>query len=193
METGLQATRIAALLWGKDDDNGGLTFKQPDTDKVVAVADHYGPLVPFIYQTGIREDHGQAIRCLSVSDANKDLLLKTSGFLPTLIDGLLLDPDHPTRSDGKTNFKTVAPAVQRDFAEAIAQLAMYQPGREALLEDPAVAEALRQVAEEGWTEEARHCAQSALTALAGRQPDRAESDQDKRHVMLSYQWVRVQV
>ena len=35
---GVYATRIAALVWGRDDDGGGLTFKQRDIDKLVEVA-----------------------------------------------------------------------------------------------------------------------------------------------------------
>jgi hypothetical protein len=79
----------------------------------------------------------------------------------------------------------------QDFAEAIAQLAMYPPGREALLQDPSVAEALHQVAAEGWEEEARMHAQAALVALSDRQPDAGHAEQAhgrNKHVMASYQW-----
>ena len=38
-----------------------------------------------------------------------------------------------------------APCVEQDFAEAIAQLALYPPGREALLKHPTMAEVLQQV------------------------------------------------
>ena len=38
----------------------------------------------------------------------------------------------------------------QDIAEAIAQLAVYRPGREALLEEPSVLEALRQVCRGAW-------------------------------------------
>eukprot|EP01050_Picozoa_sp_SAG11_P016784 SAG11_NODE_2332_length_3506_cov_2.301732_3_plen_126_part_00 len=65
---------------------------------------------------------------------------------------------------------------------------MYPPGREALLRDPTVAEALQQVAVEGWEEEARQFAESALAALSGRQPDTGHAQQDHKHIMLSYQW-----
>ena len=66
---------------------------------------------------------------------------------------------------------------------------MYPPGREALLQDPTVAEALQRVAAEGWEEEARMHAQSALTALSDRQrdPDHEQAP-DQKHVMVSYQW-----
>lgn len=75
--------------------------------------------------------------------------------------------------------------VQRDYAQAIAQLALYPPGREALLQDPTVVPALQQVVSEGWEEEARQHAESALAALADRQPEaRPHLDQDQRHVML---------
>jgi hypothetical protein len=78
----------------------------------------------------------------------------------------------------------------QDFAEAIAQLAMYPPGREALLQDPTVAASLEQVAAEGWEEAARSHAQAALAALSDRQPDvgYAEQAHEHKHVMLSYQW-----
>ena len=77
----------------------------------------------------------------------------------------------------------------QDFAEAIAQIAMYPPGRDALLQDPAVSEALHQVAAEGWEEEARQHAQAALAALSDRQPEQqGHPDPDHKHLMLSYQW-----
>ena len=127
---------------------------------------------------------------LCVSDLNKSLLLNADGFIPLLLDSLLLDPKHPRRSDANTDFDAVCGPVQRDYAEAIAQLSMFPPGREALLRDPAVMPALQQVAAEGFEEQARQHAQSALVALADRQPDvhRTELDEDLRHVMVSYQW-----
>ena len=78
----------------------------------------------------------------------------------------------------------------QDFSEAIAQLAVYGPGRAALLQDPSVSEALQQVAAEGWTAEARAFAESALLAMSDRQPeaDQAQQSHDHRHIMLSYQW-----
>lgn len=74
----------------------------------------------------------------------------------------------------------------QDIVEAIAQLAMYQPGREALLQDPTVAAALQQVVAEGWTDEARENAESALLAMSGRQPEAGhEQDSDHKHIMMS--------
>jgi hypothetical protein len=78
----------------------------------------------------------------------------------------------------------------QDFAETIAQLAMFPPGREALLQDLTVAEALHQVAAAGWTDEAKLYAESALLAMSDRQPDADHHGQNhaQKHIMLSYQW-----
>ena len=74
----------------------------------------------------------------------------------------------------------------QDFAEAIEQLAVYPPGREALLQDPSVMDALQEVADKGWTDEAREFAAGALTALADHQPDAERTvNADQRHVMMS--------
>jgi hypothetical protein len=69
---------------------------------------------------------------------------------------------------------------------------MYTPGREALLQDPTVAAALQQVVAEGWTDEAREHAESALLAMSGRQPGktlatslRHEQDSGHKHIMVS--------
>ena len=75
----------------------------------------------------------------------------------------------------------------QDFAEAIAQLAMFPPGREALLQDPAVVEALQQVAAQGWTSEARMHAESALKALKPPDEHRERVEGGDKHVMVSYQ------
>ena len=76
---------------------------------------------------------------------------------------------------------------RQDFAEALQQLAVYPPGREELLKDPAVAQALHEVAERGWTQEAQGCARGALLALSGREA-LSDVDEDRRHLMISYQW-----
>lgn len=80
---------------------------------------------------------------------------------------------------------------KQDFAEAIAQLAMFSPGREALLLDSSVVQALQQVVTQGWTDEARLSAESALVAMSDRQPVEGREEHrahDQKHVMLSYQW-----
>ena len=74
----------------------------------------------------------------------------------------------------------------QDAAEAIEQLAVYPPGREALLQDPSVTDALQEVADKGWTDEAREHAAGALMALSDQQPaPDAVADPDERHMMMS--------
>jgi hypothetical protein len=185
--SGAQATRVAALVWGRDDDAGGLTFKQVDIDTIVHYLDHRGPAAAF---GPMMSTHGHGLLNLCISDQNKLLLLASKGFIPLIVDSLLLDPEHPRRA--QPDFDAVSPPVQRDFAEAIAQLAMFAPGREALLQDQTVTEALQQVAVEGLTEEARMHAQSALLAMsdaaAAATHEAAppqQDDDDQKHVMMS--------
>lgn len=189
-ETGGHATKIAAKVWGRSDDGGGLAFQQTDIDKIVEGAGHRGDAAQVLPMTA---GHGQSILNLSVSEINKDLLLNAEGFISLLVDSLLLDPDHPRRNDdtllGPTDFEAVKGQVQRDFAETIAQFALYHRGHEALLQHPTVIQALQQVAAEGWEQEARVHADAALAALVDcqRNPDHAQHP-DQKHVMLSYQW-----
>ena len=80
----------------------------------------------------------------------------------------------------------------QDFAEAFHQLAVFAPGQQALLEDPAVEQALQQVAERGWSKEAQESARWALSALSGHKPATDEvpvvhTDEEK-HIMMSYAW-----
>ena len=113
-ETGLTATKVAAVVWGRDEDGGGLTFKQEDVDKVVQAADHRGDTSSLI---GLQTHHCQAILSLTVSDANKELLLLADGFIRILVDSLLLDPEHPRRTQqavlAATDFADVKDPVQR--------------------------------------------------------------------------------
>jgi hypothetical protein len=111
-ETGVQATRIAALVWGRDDDSGGLAFKQHDIDKLVEVSDHRHH---FATRLPMQARWGEVLLSLCVSDTNKCLLLNADGFLSLLQDSLLLDPTHPRRSDGKTDFDAVCGPVRIRF------------------------------------------------------------------------------
>ena len=131
-----------------------------------------------------------------------------------------MEPDHlPRQARGKQDNKTSRKAachnhifihlfahhviaVQRDFAEALEQLAVFQPkGRDAILADPTAMEALQEVVERGWSEEARECAAGALSALSDR--DRGamgggdgagagaggEVDEERQHIMMSCEYL----
>ena len=94
------------------------------------------------------------------------------------VDALLLDPEHP-HADMKPELKTWC---QQHHAECLAQLALFPPGRDALLQDPSVSEALQAVAEAGLSPESREFAQGALLALSDTE---LISKEGQKHVMLS--------
>ena len=94
------------------------------------------------------------------------------------VDALLLDPEHP-HADMKPELKTWC---QQHHAECLAQLALFPPGREALLQNPSVSEALQAVAESGLSPESREFAQGALLALSDTE---LISKEGQKHVMLS--------
>ena len=100
---------------------------------------------------------------LCISDANKPLLLANDLFIPYLISGLFLDPDHP-RADLKDELKIWN---QQTHAECLAQVALFPAGRDALLRNPDVSEALVSVSERGLSEEACEFAKAALKSLRG--------------------------
>ena len=119
---------------------------------------------------------------LCISDANKPLLLASPDFIPYLVDALLLDPAHP-RAGMKQDLKAWC---QTHHAECLAQLAVFEPAREPLRQDPSVVPALEAVAEAGLSADARQYAQDALLALSDKE---LHADvQGQKHVMLSYQW-----
>ena len=68
--------------------------------------------------------------------------------------------------------------------EALQQLALYAPGREAMLNEAFIVTALDEVVERGLTNEARLFARTALLALSEKQ---LVSKDGQKHVMLSYQ------
>ena len=108
------------------------------------------------------------------------LLISSVSFSVPLcsVDALLLDPEHP-HADMKPELKTWC---QQHHAECLAQLALFPPGREALLQDPSVSEALQAVAEGGLSPESREFAQGALLALSDTE---LISKDGQKHVMLS--------
>lgn len=95
---------------------------------------------------------------------------------------LFLDPHHP-RADLKPELKAWNQTIH---AECLAQLAVFPPGRQALLTEASVIPALQEVAATGLTEQARGHAQAALLALSDEALQMRSEGQ--KHVMLSYQW-----
>eukprot|EP01043_Picozoa_sp_COSAG02_P001352 COSAG02_NODE_28_length_51367_cov_70.053932_40_plen_102_part_00 len=71
-------------------------------------------------------------------------------------------------------------------AAGIAQLAMFEPARETLLQDESVLHALQAIVQAPMGEEARQFAEGALLALSGK--DLHAVTEGQKHVMLSYQW-----
>jgi hypothetical protein len=123
-----------------------------------------------------------------ISDTAKQMLLNHSDFIPHLLDGLLLQPEHPRQGSDPV----VKAAVQRDFAECIQQISLFPPGREALRADPAVMQALTELKEKAWTEEAKGSADRTILALTPKQERRKSmmlvddvQAGDAKHIMLS--------
>ena len=106
------------------------------------------------------------------------MLLNNAGFTPHLIDGLMLDPEHP-RKDTDEAIKT---AVQRDFAECVQQIALFPAGCEALTVNETVVQALLTLKDKAWSEEAKVCAEGALMALI---PPEHLEDIEALHIMMS--------
>ena len=88
-------------------------------------------------------------------------------------------------SQGWANLPGLAGPVQLDFAEALHQVAVFEPGREALLQEPAVVPALEEVARNGFTEEAKMSAQRTLAALNPAAVTAAPHATDAPHLMMS--------
>jgi hypothetical protein len=72
---------------------------------------------------------------------------------------------------------------QQHHCEAIAQLAVFEPARKALLEDGSVVPALEAVSTGGLSEATRELAAAALAALSDRKLQMVTDGQ--KHVMLS--------
>ena len=124
---------------------------------------------------------GRGMLNLCISDVAKQMLLSNAGFIPHVVDGLLLNPEHPRKSSDEA----IKAIVQRDFAECIQQLSLFAPGCEAL-KSAGIVEALDALVDKAWTEEAKDSARGALMQLTDRHREVVEeSDPDALHTMLS--------
>ena len=80
--------------------------------------------------------------------------------------------------------------TQEHHAECLAQLAVFEPARDALRQDPSVIPALQAVAEAGLSAQTRQYAQAAIhvLALSDQEMHAIDVEGSQKHVMLSYQW-----
>ena len=119
---------------------------------------------------------------LCVADANKATLVQCDVLIPTLLDALFLDPENP-RKDMDERLRA---GIQCDGAECFLQLALFDPGRELLVEHTEALDALRSLVDgAALTEEARLSASSALAAIDGPAPGPGPDPGDEKHVMMS--------
>jgi hypothetical protein len=187
MTTGATAGPIASSAFGKEEEDG-FVFAQETVDDVIAIlSDQFSgplagwfPICPAHYLTPVHN--------LCISDANKSLLVKSSRLIQLLLEALFLDPAH-ARQDTPDK----AP-IQQAAAECFLQLAVFKPGRELLMQDPAIAEALQALAGgKAMTKQAQLAATTALVAIEGvtshREPELEDDSEQARHIMVSYQWV----
>ena len=174
------ATRLCCGVFGRDEGESEFTFTQYQVDTLITFWSDMVGAVGAYASWKPTADNICALE-LCISDANKPLLLASEKFVPYLVAALLLDP-HAPRAGMKDELKIWC---QTHHVECLAQLAVYRPAREALLQDPAVISALEHVAEAGLSAEAREFAVAALLALSDKQLEMAVDGQ--LHVMLSYQ------
>eukprot|EP01052_Picozoa_sp_SAG31_P001966 SAG31_NODE_66_length_28567_cov_30.222698_7_plen_413_part_00 len=182
--TGSSAAVLCCRTFGRDEGGSEFTFQQQHIDdmtqawsKTVRAFGYYQTLKPSADTISALE--------LSISDMNKTLLLRNKLFIPYLVDALLLDPKHP-RAGMEEEHRIWC---QDHHIECLAQLAVYEPAREVLRQDPTVLPALQAVSESGLSVKARELAGAALLALSDRKLKIViEGQKHYKHIMLSYNW-----
>jgi hypothetical protein len=172
------AAVLCCSVFGRDEGGSGFTFTQQHVDLLITNWSQCVRAVGHYISQRPSADMIFALQ-LCVSDTNKPLLLANKDFIPYLVDALLLNPDHP-RADMKEELKAWC---QQHHCEAIAQLAVFEPARKALLEDGSVVPALEAVSTGGLSEATRELAAAALAALSDRKLQMVTDGQ--KHVMLS--------
>jgi hypothetical protein len=78
--------------------------------------------------------------------------------------------------------------IQRDAAECLMQLALFEPGRDYMRQETAVLDAVRMLVDKAFSEEAKHFAEGALMALLPPEEKPSAThglNSDALHVMLS--------
>ena len=127
------------------------------------------------------------------------LLLANVAFIPFLFEGLFLSPPADTTDKdrdiwqkwsgaGKTATSISTMTFLQDmFAECLAQMALFPPGKEALLHNKSVLQVLHQLVEDGWSEKAKDSGRAALLALSDKEnhSNHDYGPQDNKHIMMS--------
>ena len=176
--TGTNAARVCCSVFGRDEGGSAFTFTPLH---IKTLTDLWSQVVRAVGYRANAKPSGDTIYAaqLCVSDANKPLLIANEMFVPYLVDALLLDPEHP-RAGMKEELKAWC---QQHHCEALAQLAVHDGSREALLRDGSVVPALEAVMKDGLSEEARELAAAAVSALSER--ELVPATEGQKHVMLS--------
>jgi hypothetical protein len=176
---------VCALVFGKEEDGGGFDFSQDSIDTTVnyVLQAFSGALAPF---NPLLPPHFFRIWVpLTISDKNKHLLMQSPDLTKMLIEGLLLDPEHIRQSQDPA----IKAQIQCDAAECFAQLALFEPARDMLRDDPVVLDALRVLVSEAATEAAKQSAEGALMSLDPQAVVR-EFAAESLHVMMSCRCTR---
>jgi hypothetical protein len=155
---------------------------EDDIDGFIALDVEIIACANFGVAISLNANTGRGMLNFCISDAAKLMLLTTPGFIPHLVNALLLDPEHPRNVDGSP--EAVRAIVQRDFAECIQQLSLFAPGCEAL-KSAGIVEALDMLVDKAWTEEAKDSARGALMQLTDRHHREVTVDLDATHIMMS--------
>ena len=179
------AAAVCCGVFGRDEGGSEFSFSQQHIDILLTKWSQTVRAVGYNKTVKPSADTIMALE-LCISDENKPLLLMNPGFIPYLVDALLIDPSHPRRvAEMKEELRSW---VQEHHCECLAQLAVFGPGREALRQDPSVVPALKAVVEVGLSAQARDFAQAALLALSDKELHTLSDGEQQMHIMLSYQW-----
>lgn len=125
---------------------------------------------------------------LCISSRNVDYLVRCSGPLLALLnEAMCLDPEHARNVlDDEARA-----AIQRDSAESLLQLALYEQGKQVLVAAPVVLQSLNVLAQDALTEDAKLMAHGALQAIGEIEHEldpHIEGPLPSQWIMMSYQW-----
>ncbi len=181
---------LCALAFGKQEaGDGDFVFNQAIIDGIATncsfwfsgTGTRFMPVLPPFFLRGIVH--------LCVSDAHKMLVVQCTDMIALLTEALLLDPSHVRQ----TQEAATKMSIQQDGAECFLQLALCESGCQALMENSAVVEALRCLADgHALSEKTKQYANGAVIALESSSHEHRSQQlhrlQHVGHVMVSYQW-----